>query len=82
MDNLKNSAKILLPLVLTSLNRIDEISNSMQLRSFGKMKNRTWYMQKKMTVADYCVIAFCIILFVVGLIITNQGGSNVYNPFA
>ncbi len=80
-DNLKNSAKILLPLVLTSLNRIDEISNSMQLRSFGKKKNRTWYMKKKMTAADYSVIVFCIVLFVVGMIITNQGGNNLYNPF-
>ena len=80
-ERLKNSAKILLPLVLTSLNRIDEISNSMQLRSFGKMKKRTWYMQKKMTAADYGVIAFCVVLFAVGLIITNQGGNNLYNPF-
>lgn len=80
-ERIKNSAKILLPLVLTSLNRIDDISNSMQLRSFGKKKKRTWYMQKKMTIADYSVIAFCIILFVVGLIITNQGGNNLYNPF-
>ena len=80
-ERVKNSAKILLPLVLTSLNRIDDISNSMQLRSFGKKKKRTWYMQKKMTIADYSVIAFCIILFVVGLIITNQGGNNLYNPF-
>ncbi|MBQ1566550.1 MAG: energy-coupling factor transporter transmembrane protein EcfT [Erysipelotrichaceae bacterium] len=80
-ERLKNSAKILLPLVLTSLSRIDEISNSMQLRSFGKKKNRTWYMKKKMTVNDYLVIAFCIVVFVVGLIITNQGGNNLYNPF-
>ena len=80
-DRLKNSAKILLPLVLTSLNRIDDISDSMQLRSFGKHKKRTWFMKKKMTIADYCVIAFCIILFVVGLYITNQGGNNLYNPF-
>ena len=80
-ERLKNSAKILLPLVLTSLNRIDDISNSMQLRSFGKKKKRTWYTQKKMTKADYGVIVFCAVLFVVGLIITNQGGSNIYNPF-
>ena len=80
-ERIKNSIKILLPLVLTSLNRIDDISNSMQLRSFGKNKKRTWYMQKKMTTSDYAVIAFCIVLFVVGLIITNQGGSNIYNPF-
>lgn len=81
VERIKNSIKILLPLVLTSLNRIDDISNSMQLRSFGKNKKRTWYMQKKMTTSDYAVIAFCIVLFVVGLIITNQGGSNIYNPF-
>ncbi len=80
-DRLKNSAKILLPLVLTSLNRIDDISNSMQLRSFGKHRKRTWYMKKKMTVADYGVICFCVVLFVVGMIITNQGGNNLYNPF-
>ena len=80
-DRLKNSAKILLPLVLTSLNRIDDISNSMQLRSFGKHKTRTWYMKKKMTAADYSVIVFCVILFIVGMYITNQGGNNLYNPF-
>ena len=80
-ERLKNSAKILLPLILTSLNRIDDISNSMQLRSFGKYKKRTWYTRKKMTKADYGVIVFCVVLFVVGLIITNQGGSNIYNPF-
>ena len=82
IERLKNSAKILLPLVLTSLNRIDEISNSMQLRSFGKYKKRTWYMKKKMTAADYGVILTCVIIFVVGLYITNQGGNNLYNPFA
>ena len=81
VDRIKNSAKILLPLVLNSLNRIDQISNSMQLRSFGKHNKRTWYMKKKMETADYIAIGLCIVIFVVGLIITNQGGSNIYNPF-
>ena len=81
VERIKNSAKIILPLVLTSLNKIDEISNSMQLRSFGKNKKRTWFMKKKMTTSDYAVIAFCFVLFVVGMIITNQGGNNLYNPF-
>ena len=35
---LKNSVNILLPLILTSLNRIDTISNAMELRGFGKDK--------------------------------------------
>ena len=40
---LKNSVSILLPLILTSLNRIDTISNAMELRGFGKHDKRTWY---------------------------------------
>ena len=80
-ERIKNAIKILLPLVLTSMQRIDIISNSMQLRSFGKKKKRTWYVKKKLTAADYGVIVFCALLFTVGLIVTNQGGSNIYNPF-
>ena len=80
-ERIGNAIKILLPLVLTSLERIDAISNSMQLRSFGKNKTRTWYVKKKMTTADYCVIAFCIVMFIVGMIVTNQGGNNIYDPF-
>ena len=34
-----------------------------------------------MTVADYSVILLCVLIFVVGMIITNQGGNNLYNPF-
>ncbi len=81
VERIKNSIKILMPLVLTSLGRIDQISNSMQLRSFGKNRKRTWYVKKKMSKADYAMVAFCVVLFVVGLIITNQGGNNMYNPF-
>lgn len=36
---IKNSAAILLPLVLSSLNRIETVSNAMELRGFGKNKN-------------------------------------------
>ena len=38
-------------------------------------------MKKKMTVSDYSVIIFCIVLFIVGTYITNLGGNNYYNPF-
>jgi len=39
-DRLKNSAAILFPLVLSSIQRIDVISNAMELRGFGKNKKR------------------------------------------
>ena len=80
-ERIGNAIKILMPLVLTSLSRIDEISNSMQLRSFGKKNRRTWYVLKKMTAADYAMIVFCAVILIGGLIITNQGGNNLYNPF-
>ena len=81
MDRMKNTVSIIFPLLFSSMERIDVVSNAMELRGFGKKKTRTWYVKKKMTAADFRVIAFCIIMFTVGLIITNQGGSNIYNPF-
>ncbi len=43
---LKNSVAILLPLILSSLNRIETVSNAMELRGFGKNKKRTWYVKR------------------------------------
>lgn len=45
-DRLKNSAAILFPLVLSSLQRIEVISNAMELRGFGKNKKRTWIVER------------------------------------
>lgn len=45
---LKNSVAILLPLILSSLNRIETVSNAMELRGFGKKKKRTWYAKRPM----------------------------------
>lgn len=53
---LKNSVNILLPLILSSLARIDTISNAMELRGFGKKKKRTWYVQRPFTRNDWLVL--------------------------
>ena len=50
---LKNSVSILLPLILTSLNRIDTISNAMELRGFGKHDKRTWYTRRPFARRDF-----------------------------
>ena len=55
---LKNSVNILLPLILSSLQRIDVISSAMELRGFGKdKKKRTWYMKRPMKRNDFIAIA-------------------------
>lgn len=51
-QRLKNVAKILGPLIFSSLDRADEISNAMTLRGFGRHKNRTWYSAKPLTSKD------------------------------
>lgn len=78
---MKNSVAILLPLVLSSLNRIETVSNAMELRGFGKDKKRTWYSQRKMKRNDWLVIALAVIVFVVDMTVTFWDGSRYYNPF-
>ncbi|MEZ8194131.1 MULTISPECIES: energy-coupling factor transporter transmembrane component T family protein [Vibrio] len=67
---MKNVAKILGPLIFSSLDRADEISNAMTLRGFGRHKSRTWYSLKAMTKTDYILLA--IIGITVMLAITKR----------
>jgi energy-coupling factor transport system permease protein len=53
IKRLQNFVTILVPLLISSLNRIEVVSNAMQLRGFGYEKKRTWYNYKKLNGADY-----------------------------
>ena len=82
MDRLKNSVSILMPLIMSSLSRIDVISNAMELRGFGKdQKKRTWYMQRPFKRNDWIAIAFGVALLVMSILITFWDGNRFYNPF-
>lgn len=78
---LKNSIAILLPLVLSSLNRIETVSNAMELRGFGKNKKRTWYVQRKMKKADWMTLGLVVLILLLDFVITFWDGSRYYNPF-
>lgn len=80
-NRIKNTSAILFPLVFSSMDRIDVVSNAMELRGYGKHKKRTWYMAKKLERNDYLVIAFTVIFSIVALVITYADGSRFYNPF-
>ena len=79
-SRLKNSVNILLPLILTSLNRIDTISNAMELRGFGKNKKRTWYTRRPFERRDFAALGLGVVLLVVSLTVTIKFG-RFYNPF-
>ncbi|MCD7724688.1 MAG: energy-coupling factor transporter transmembrane protein EcfT [Clostridiales bacterium] len=78
---LKNSVAILLPLILSSLNRIETVSNAMELRGFGKNKKRTWYSLRKMQRNDWMVLILALAVLVIDLLVTFRDGSRFYNPF-
>ncbi len=78
---LKNSVAILLPLILSSLSRIETVSNAMELRGFGKNKKRTWYARRKMRRNDWLAIGFVAAVLVIDLVVTFWDGSRYFNPF-
>lgn len=81
MSRIKSMAAIIFPLIFSSMDRIDVISNAMELRGFGKHKKRTWYSAKKLERNDYLTLAVTILFSVAALVITFWDGSRFYNPF-
>ena len=82
IKRMKAASAILIPLVLSSLERIEVVSNAMELRRFGKAKQRTWYAGRDFTKWDYLTIAFSVLLMAVSMLLTFLNGSRFYNPFA
>ncbi|MCD8325463.1 MAG: energy-coupling factor transporter transmembrane protein EcfT [Lachnospiraceae bacterium] len=71
-----------MPLILSSLARIDVISNAMELRGFGKdKKKRTWYMGRPLKRNDWLTIGLGIVLLVLSAVITFWDGDRFFNPF-
>ena len=80
-ERIKNSTAILMPLIFSSLERIDTISSAMELRAFGNKKKRTWYSQRDFKKSDYLAIGILVILLIISLFISIKSGSRFYNPF-
>ncbi|HEM6095918.1 TPA: energy-coupling factor transporter transmembrane protein EcfT [Streptococcus suis] len=81
MDRIKGNLSLVIPLIFSSLERIDTISTAMELRRFGKNKKRTWYTQQPLQRIDYAVLLSVLALVVVTvyLFFVNQG--RFYNPW-
>ena len=81
VNRLKAASAILIPLILSSLDRIETISNAMELRGFGKEKKRTWYSGRKFSKMDVISMAVCIALVILSLALTFLNGGRYFNPF-
>lgn len=81
MKRMKSMANIIFPLLFSSMDKIDVVSNAMELRGFGKKKKRTWYMGKPLAKKDHVAIAFIVCFVAAAMIITFYDGNRFYNPF-
>ena len=78
---IKNSASILMPLIFSSLDRIETISSAMELRAFGSNKKRTWYNGRQFKLGDYITILVVSIILIIAIMATISNGGRFYNPF-
>lgn len=81
-ERVKNSLLTIIPLIFSSLDRIELISNAMDLRGFAKSKTRTWYTSKKLVARDRIAIGISVLIFVLTICVSifiNHG--RFYNPF-
>lgn len=69
---MKNYVSVLLPLLISSLQRVEVVSNAMDLRGFGKENTRTWYNRKPLNTADYIFTALSVLLVVIGIYLKNN----------
>ncbi len=81
VSRLKSVSGILIPLILSSMERIDTISNAMELRGFGKDPKRTWYSGRPFAKGDWIAMGLCIALLIFSFILTAVNGGRYFNPF-
>lgn len=81
LKRLKNMSSILMPLIFTSLERIETISRAMELRNFGTNKKRSWYSARPFKKLDYLAILCVALLLCLSLYMTIRNGSRFFNPF-
>jgi len=78
---LRNYATVMVPLLLSSFNRIEVVSNAMDLRGFGKNKSRTWYHRRKYSKLDITFAVAAGLVLVLAVAIKVSIGAVYWYPF-
>lgn len=80
-QRMRASSNIIWPLIFDSLNRIETISQAMELRRFGKEDSRTWYSYRPFKKIDFIAIAISLVITILGIYLFFVNGGRFYNPF-
>ena len=81
IKRLKNAVEILFPLVISSMDRIETISNAMELRGFGKKRKRTWYSARPFRGSDWAALIISVLCLGVSIGLNFVNVGRYYNPF-
>lgn len=84
-ERLKQIVLILIPLVITSFDRVNDIANAMDLRGFGKFKKRTYYSEheyvkgEKIFIVFYILVLLSIVAYIVyNIVVTRTTKMWIY----
>jgi energy-coupling factor transport system permease protein len=81
-NRFKNSLMVVIPLIFSTLDRIEVITNAMDLRGFGKEKRRTWYNKSRLCARDWVALGVSLVIVAITVVMSvfvNHG--RFYNPF-
>ncbi|QAT41887.1 energy-coupling factor transporter transmembrane component T family protein [Aminipila luticellarii] len=78
---LKNYGSVMVPLLMSSLSRIEAVSNAMDLRGFGKSKKRTWYHREPLSSLDFVFAALSVAALLAGILIKSSHYAGFWYPF-
>lgn len=80
-QRMQNVAKILGPLIFSSLDRSDQISNAMTLRGFGRHKARSWYSAKPLQKSDKLCLAAVVLIVLLAIVKRYLETELFWYPF-
>ena len=80
-ESIRRTSNIIFPLLFSSMEHIDVVSNAMELRGFGKKRKRTWYAYRKLGFMDILVLSATVIFCVAALCFTFYDGSRYWYPW-
>jgi len=86
IERIKQNTYILLPLIVSSFDRVGLVANALDLRGFGLKKKRSYYCELKATPMDYAfrLVTLALLMFIVywiGSRIIYPPQSSMWFPF-
>ncbi|MEF2968224.1 energy-coupling factor transporter transmembrane component T [Paenibacillus sp. M1] len=78
---IKNLSLVVVPLLQSSLQHIELVTNAMDLRGFGTGTKRTWYMGTPMARSDKLVLCLCALLLVAAILAKGWRFEGFWYPF-